>query len=145
MFVLFALTVILIPRGFAGSTLIPEVVLLEGLRGGAALRRGRRLGATLGRAMLDFGMITLAGFATAAVLADQLGSATFEFLLSLGSPLESLFEDGGSLYAMLGVLAAVPVLVTARLLAYVDGRAEQDGWDIQLRFQALRAREEQRT
>ena len=144
-FALFAMTVILIPRGFASSTLIPEVVLLEGLRGDAALRRGRRLGTTLGRAMLDFGMVTLAGFATAAVLADQLGSATFEFLLSLGSPLESLFEDGGSLYAMLGVLAAVPVLVTARLLAYVDGRAEQDGWDIQLRFQALRAREEQRT
>jgi hypothetical protein len=34
------------------------------------------------------------------------------------------------------------VIATARLLAYVDGRAEQDGWDIQLRFQALKAREE---
>jgi hypothetical protein len=141
-FALLALTVILIPRGFAGSTLIAEVVLLEGLKGDAALRRGRRLGSTLGRAMLDFGMILLVGFATAAVLADQLGSAIFTFLLSVGSPFESLFDDGGSLYAMLGVLAAVPVVVTARLLAYVDGRAGQDGWDIQLRFQALRAREE---
>jgi len=141
-FALHAVTVVLFPRGFAGSTLIAEVVLLEGLKGGAALRRGRRLGSTLGRAMLDFGMMLLVGFATAAVLADQVGAAVFTFLLSVGSPFGSLLEDGGSLYAMLGVLAAVPVVVTARLLAYVDGRAGQDGWDIQLRFQALRAREE---
>jgi hypothetical protein len=94
--------------------------------------------------MFDYGLVTLVGIVVLAMLADQLGSATFEFLLSLGSPFESLFEDGGSLYAMLGALAAVPVTVTARLLAYVGGRAEQDGWDIQLRFQALRAREEAR-
>ncbi len=142
-FALLALTVILLPRGFAGSTLIPEVVLLEGLRGDAALRRARRLGATLARPMFDFGIITLFGFFAAAVLADEIGSAIVEHVLSLGSPVESLFEDGGSLYAMLGVLAMAPVVATARLLAYVDGRAEQDGWDIQLRFQALKAREEQ--
>jgi hypothetical protein len=144
-FVAFAFTVVLLPRGFAGSTLISEVVLLEGLRGDAALRRARRLGATLGRPMLDFGVALLFAFAAAAVLGDKLGKATLEFLLSVGSPFESLLDDGGSLYAMLGVLAAVPFVTTARLLAYVDGRAEQDGWDIQLRFQALRAREEQTT
>lgn len=142
-FALLALTVILVPRGFAGSTLVPEVVLLEGLRGDAALRRARRLGATLSRPMFDFGIITLVAFTTAAVLADQLGSALVTYILSLGRPFEVLWDDGGSLYAMLGVLAAAPVTVTARLLAYVDGRAEQDGWDIQLRFQALKAREEQ--
>ena len=70
-------------------------------------------------------------------------AANVETVLSLGNPFESLFDDGGSLYAMLGVLAAAPVAATARLLAYVDGRAEQDGWDIQLRFQALKQREEQ--
>jgi hypothetical protein len=144
-FAFLALTVFLLPRGFASSTLIPEVVLLEGLRGDAALRRGRRLGATLARPMLDFGIVTLTGLFTAGALADQLGAAAVEFLLSLGTPFGSLFEDGGSLYAMLGVLAGVPVVVTARLLSYVDGRAEQDGWDIQLRFQALRAREGQST
>ena len=140
-FVFLAMTVFLIPRGFAASTLVPEVVLLEGLRGDAALRRARRLGTTLARPMLDFGIVTLSGLFTAGVLADQLGSTTFAFVLSLGSPFESLFEEGGSLFAMLGVLAGIPVVATARLLSYVDGRAEQDGWDIQLRFQALRARE----
>jgi hypothetical protein len=140
-FVFLAMTVILIPRGYAGSTLIPEVVLLEGLRGHAALRRARRLGTTLARPMLDFGVVTLSGLFMAGVLADRLGSTTVEFVLSLGSPFESLFDDGGSLFAMLGVLAGVPVVATARLLSYVDGRAEQDGWDIQLRFQALKARE----
>jgi hypothetical protein len=141
-FALLAMTVILLPRGFAGSTLVPEVVLLEGLRGGAALRRGRRLGTTLARPMFEFGLVTLTAFAAAAVLADRLGSTLVGFVFSLGSPFERLFDDGGSLYAMLGVLAVVPVIATARLLAYVDGRAEQDGWDIQLRFQALKAREE---
>jgi hypothetical protein len=141
-FALFAVTVVLIPRGFAASTLVPEVVLLEGLRGDAALRRGRRLGATLGRPMLDFGVVMLVGLAAAAVLADRIGLAAVEFLLAFGSPFESLVKNGGSLYAVLGVLAAVPVVVTARLLTYVGGRAEQDGWDIQLRFQAVKAREE---
>lgn len=144
LFALFALTLVLLPRGFAASTLMPEIVLLEGLRGDAAFRRGRRLGTTLGRQMLDFGVVTLAALATAAVLADQLGSAVVGFVLSFGSPFESLSDDGGSLYAMFGVLFAVPVIVTARLLAYVGGRAEQDGWDVQLRFQALKAKEEQR-
>jgi len=142
MFALFAITVVLIPRGFAASTLVPEVVLLEGLRGDAALRRGRRLGATLGRPMLDFGIVMLVGLAAAAALADRIGLAAVEFLLAFGSPFESLVKNGGSLYAVLGFLAAVPVVVTARLLTYVDGRAEQDGWDIQLRFQAVKAREE---
>ena len=144
-FALLAMTVIFLPRGFAGSAFIPEVVLLEGLRGDAALRRARRLGSTLARPMLDFGLVTLAGFGIAAALADQLGSAIVGFMFSLGSPFESLLDDGGSLYAVLGVVAGVPVVATARLLLYVDGRAEQDGWDIQLRFQALRAREEQAT
>jgi hypothetical protein len=141
-FALLAMTIFLLPRGYAGCALIPEVVLLEGLRGQAALRRGRRLGATLARPMFNFGAITLGGLAMGAVLADELGGAVVGFVFSFGSPFERLFDDGGSLYAVLGVLAGVPVIVTARLLAYVDGRAEQDGWDIQLRFQALRAREE---
>ena len=136
-FGLLAVTVVLLPRGFAGSALVPEVVLLEGLRGGAALRRARRLGTTLARSMSALGMTTVFGLFAAAVLADELGSAAVEFVLSLGSPVETLFEHGGSPYAVIGVLAAAPLFVTARLLAYVDGRAEQDGWDIQLRFQAL--------
>ena len=144
-FGLLAVTVLFMPRGFAGSALVPEVVLLEGLRGGAALRRARRLGTTLARSMSALGLTTLVGLFTAAVLADELGGALVEFVLSLGSPRETLFEDGGSPYALFGVLAAAPLFVTARLLSYVDGRAEQDGWDIQLRFQALKSREEQTT
>jgi hypothetical protein len=140
-FALLALTVLLLPRGFAGSALVPEVVLLEGLRGGAALKRARRLGTTFARSMSALGVITVAGFVTAAVLADELGSTVVQFVLQLGSPFEDLSE-GGSVYAIVGVVVAAPLFVTARLLAYVGGRAEQDGWDVQLRFQALKAREE---
>jgi hypothetical protein len=135
-------TVILAPRAFATSALIPEVVLLEGLRGRSALRRGDRLGATLSRRMLGFGLLAVFGTCSAAVLAEALCWALVDFVLQLGSPVGRLFEDGGSLYAVLGALAAVPLLATLRLLAYADGRARQDGWDIQVLFQAIRARDE---
>ena len=137
-----AMTVVLAPRAFATSALIPEVVLLEGLRGRSALRRGERLGATLSRKMLGFGLLVVFGTCAAAILAEALCWAVFNFLLQLGSPVGRLFDDGGSLYAVLGALGAVPLLTTLRLLAYADGRARQDGWDIQVRFQAIRTRDE---
>jgi hypothetical protein len=137
-----AMTVVLAPGALAAGALIPEVVLLEGLRGRAALRRGQRLGATLSREMMGFGLLVVFGTCAAAILAEALCWAVFDFLLQLGSPFGRLFEDGGSLYAVLGALAAVPLLTTLRLLAYADGRARQDGWDIQLRFQAIRTRDE---
>ncbi|MBN1609216.1 MAG: hypothetical protein JW940_21480 [Polyangiaceae bacterium] len=137
-----AVTVVLAPKAFAASALIPEVVLLEGLRGRSALRRGERLGATLSRKMVGFGLLAVFGTCAAAVLAEALCWAVFDFLLQLGSPVGRLLEDGGSLYAVLGTLAAVPPLTTLRLLAYADGRARQDGWDIQVRFQSIRARDE---
>jgi len=136
------MTLVLVPRAFAGSALITEVVLLEELHSRAALRRAERLGATLFGKMVGFGLLAVLGFCTAAVLAEALCWALFEFLLQLGSPVGRLFEDGGSLYAVLGALTAVPLLTTLRLLAYADGRAQLDGWDIQVRFQAIRAREE---
>jgi hypothetical protein len=139
---LLAMTVFLAPKAFAAAALIPEVVLLEGLRGRSALRRGERLGATLSRKMVGFGLLVVLGTCAAAILAEALCWAVFDFLLQLGSPFGRLFEDGGSLYAVLGALAAVPLLSTLRLLAYADGRARQDGWDIQVRFQAIRARDE---
>ena len=57
----------------------------------------------------------------------------------LGKPFGDLWDDGGSAYAIVGFFAALPLVATARFLAYIDGRTRQDGWDIQLRFMAIAA------
>lgn len=63
-----------------------------------------------------------------------------EFVLQLGRPFGSLFDDGGSIAALLGLFLAVPYWTTVRFLSYVDLRTRRDGWDVQLRFMAIAAR-----
>lgn len=62
-----------------------------------------------------------------------------EELLMLPIRDESAFEEGGSLYALLGYFASLPFCGVIRFLSYVDGRTRRDGWDIQVRFMALAA------
>src|SRR5262249_4133402 len=57
--------------------------------------------------------------------------------LQLGVPAGELWTDGGSGFAVLGALLAVPVVAAVRFLGYVDLRTRKEGWDIQLRFVAL--------
>lgn len=64
------------------------------------------------------------------------------FLLQLGSPVDTLWENGGSWAAVLGWLAACPYLAVARLFDYVDARTRLEGWDIQVRFEACVAKAE---
>lgn len=62
-----------------------------------------------------------------------------EFVLQVGMPFGSLFDQGGSAAALLGLFLAVPFWATARFISYVDLRTRRDGWDIQLRFMAIQA------
>jgi hypothetical protein len=64
----------------------------------------------------------------------------FDFVLQLGRPFGALFDDGGSIAALLGLFLAVPYWATVRFLAYIDLRTRRDGWDVQLRFMAIQAR-----
>ena len=80
---------------------------------------------------------TLALPALGAVVGDQLGNAVVSVGLQLGKPTGDLFTDGGSAFAVLGALLAVPVAAAARFLGYIDLRTRKEGWDIQLRFMAL--------
>ena len=59
------------------------------------------------------------------------------FVLQLGHPTGELFEHGGSGFAVLGALLAVPLAAAMRFLGYIDLRTRKEGWDIQLRFVAL--------
>jgi hypothetical protein len=78
----------------------------------------------------------------AVVLVDLLGGQLLEFVFQLGRPLGSLFQDGGSAFAILGLLLAVPLSAAMRFLGYIDLRTRSEGWDIQLRFAAWAEREQ---
>lgn len=119
------------------SLFIPEAQLLEGASFGKALARSRALARN--RAGFCMGVWLAAVFlpALGAASMDLLCNAVTNFVLQLGYPTGELFSDGGSGFAVLGALLAVPLVAAVRFLGYVDLRTRKEGWDIQLRFVAL--------
>lgn len=119
------------------SLFVPEAQLLEGATFGKALARSR----ALARNRIGFCM----GVWLATVFLPPLGAASMDllcnsvthFVLQLGYPTGELFSDGGSGFAVVGALLAVPLVAAVRFLGYVDLRTRKEGWDIQLRFVAL--------
>jgi hypothetical protein len=122
---------------------LDEACLLEGLSGGRALERAQRL--VQGRGGIAFQVILAHLVARAAfvLVADLLFQGLVDELFQLGQPFGSLLGDGGSPAALAGYLLSGPFIATARFLQYIDTRTRADGWDIQLRFTAIRAREDQ--
>jgi hypothetical protein len=119
------------------SIFVPEAMLLEGASFGRALARSRALARN--RVGFCLGVWLAAVFlpVLGAMSVDLLGNAVTSFVLQLGYPTGELFSDGGSGFAVLGALLAVPLAAAARFLGYVDLRTRKEGWDIQLRFVAL--------
>jgi len=120
-----------------GSIFVPEAMLLEGASFGRALTRSRalarnRIGSCVG-IWLATGLLPVFG----AIAMDVVCNALVGFVLQLGHPVGELFENGGSGFAVLGALLAVPLAAAVRFLGYVDLRTRKEGWDIQLRFVAL--------
>jgi hypothetical protein len=114
-----------------------EAVLLESSRPMEALGRSGRL--------VLFWSVPCFGLALACLLApfvfamgaDLLGNAVVDMILQMGQPVGSLWSDGGSGYAVAGVLLSAPLVASASFLGYIDLRTRKEGWDIQLRFMAL--------
>jgi hypothetical protein len=75
----------------------------------------------------------------AALVADVAGREVLGEVLEIQSP-PSVFKAGGSLLALLGAWASLPLLVTARFFVYLDIRTRTEGWDVQTRFAAIAAR-----
>jgi hypothetical protein len=120
-----------------GSIFVPEAMLLEGATFRKALARSRalarnRLGSCVG-IWLATALLPVFG----AVAMDVVCNALVGFVLQLGHPVGELFEHGGSGFAVLGALLAVPLAAAVRFLGYVDLRTRKEGWDLQLRFVAL--------
>ncbi|HXU04119.1 MAG TPA: hypothetical protein VN903_24330 [Polyangia bacterium] len=119
------------------SIFVPEAMLLEGAPYGRALARSRALARN--RVGFCLGIWLAAVFlpAVGAASIDLLFNSVTHYVLQLGYPTGELFTDGGSGFAVLGALLAVPVVAAVRFLGYVDLRTRKEGWDIQLRFVAL--------
>lgn len=121
-----------------------EASLLEGAGPADALRRSSRFIA--GRGFPAFGalltlLLTQAAFV---ITAELLGQGLVSEVLQLGKPFGALFSNGGSPFALAGFLLSIPYVATARFLWYIDARTRSDGWDIQLRFMAVAAGDEER-
>jgi hypothetical protein len=124
------------------SLYVHEACLLERASPGTAIQRAWQMGTHDG-----FG--TRFGLLLGLLLSQLVFVLGFEFLLNVGlmefvfqagKPFGAL-EDGGSVFALLGYFCSIPFVATARFLAYVDRRTRRDGWDIQLKFMAIEARE----
>lgn len=136
-----ALTVVLLPFAWVRVAMVHEASLLEGASPLKASERAWQLARHRGGELaLLLGGLLLALMAAIGA-AELLGHGLVEVVLQLGRPLGELWEDGGSLFALVGFHAAIPYLAVARFLGYVDHRTRGDGWDIQLRFMALAAEE----
>jgi hypothetical protein len=139
---LFASLLLVVGPLFVGASyfFLPEVLALEKSGPFRAFKRshqflGGRSGTGLEGLMLSLGLVLSFIF-----FAEILGQATLEYVLVVHLPIESLWEDGGSPLALLGLFAATPYVATHRFLAYTNERTRQDGWDIQVAFLRLAAK-----
>lgn len=114
----------------------PEITLLEGAGVLRAFERGGRMARARFAETLQSAVLLLAVWAFFVLGAEVTGHALVEDLLSLPPPRDSL-QSGGSWFALFGFFLAVPVVATARFLAYIDGRTRREAWDVQLRFTEL--------
>jgi hypothetical protein len=131
---------IALPFVWPSLVFVHEASLLEGAGPIAAMQRASRF--VRGRAWTTFGLLLmlLAGQGGALIIGEVLGQSLLDDVLQLGEPLGSL-TDGGSPFALLGLLVSVPFVSTARFLQYIDTRTRSDGWDIQVRFLAIAAKD----
>lgn len=120
---------------------VHEASLLEQAGPGAALKRASRFVAARGSAALGLVLWIAIAHLGAIAIGELLGNvALVESVLQLGTPFGTLMDDGGSPFALAGFFLSIPLVATARFLAYIDQRTRMDGWDIQLKFMSLAAR-----
>lgn len=138
-----SLIVVVGPLFVSGSyCFVTEAVVLERAGPFVGLKRARkflsgRSGTGLETAMIRAFM--LVGFV---VICELLGQAALSFVLDVQAPVDTLWEEGGSPFALAGALLWVPYATAFRFLAYANERTRQDGWDIQVAFLNLRTRNE---
>lgn len=115
-----------------------EIVYLENGTLRSSLGRSRRF--VRGRSGASLEMVVLVSCMLVAfvVLAEVIGLALLQFVFQVDVPIETLTDDGGSVFALAGLFLSVPFTSTLRFLSYVNERTLRDGWDVQVRFLGIR-------
>jgi hypothetical protein len=138
--------ILLVPLPIFASRLlfVSESVLLESGSPTTSLARSSQL--VLFRSGPCLGLAAACALCPllSAVVAEVVGGAIVGLVFEMGQPFGSLWWDGGSAFAVVGVLLSVPLVATASFLGYIDMRTRKEGWDIQLRFMALAEAEARR-
>jgi hypothetical protein len=124
--------------GWERYAFVPEAVLLEEM----PVRRALARSVSLSRAGTPLGMLLALAVVTLWIVFgfELMGRSVAEDVFGLPIELDTLTENGGSYFALLGYFASVPWAAAARFLAYIDGRTRQDGWDVQVQLMALSPR-----
>jgi hypothetical protein len=116
---------------------LPLVSVLEQARPRAALRRASQFVRHRESSVMQMLMVHILLRLSCVIFSEILGQACLEHVLDVHTQVDSLFEDGGSPFALLGLFLAVPYSAAFQFLAYTNERTIQDGWDIQVRFFGL--------
>lgn len=132
---------VMLPWAMMRLAFLTEATLLEGYAGGRAWARASALARSPGAPVFSLALSLLVARLASVMLAEALGQGIVDDLLQLGQPTGSLWRDGGSAYALVGLFVSTPYVACARLLAYLDLRTRTDAWDVQVRFMALAAKD----
>jgi hypothetical protein len=125
-----------------GGTYVPEVTLLEGSSASAAWGRSKRLvGQRSSDAFMAFASLFIAQLAFAFGF-EVFGQALVSDILQLGKPFGGVFDEGVTPFCLAGIFLAAPYVATSRFLAYIDTRTRADGWDIQVTFMSVVAKDQ---
>lgn len=123
----------------AALMFVPEAVLLERAGPLVALARSRRFVRRHVGPCVLLALSRVLIYGAGAFAAEAIGQSAVGFVFQMGQPFGDVVSHGGSDYAIIGALMAVPLAAAARFLKYVDLRTRKEGWDIQIRFLAMAA------
>lgn len=130
---------------WAQTAYLHEILFLEGAPLRPALGRTRRFVAGRSGSSVEMLLLCLCVVVTSVVVAEVIGLTLVEYVLDISLPVESFTENGGSVFAVAGLLASVPFTSALRFLFYVNERTLRDGWDVQVRFLGIRDGAHERT
>ena len=135
--------VVALPWAASRTVLAREAALLENASLGDALGRSRALTRSQAARALGVLVVSLVLRSTTVVVCEVMGQAVTNDVLQLGHPFGVLWEDGGSYFALIGLVLSNPLVAGFSFFTYVDQRTRKEGWDIQLAFVAATARFEE--
>jgi hypothetical protein len=136
-----ALLVVTLPMLWTRILFVHEASVLEGATPVDAASRSSRFIKGRGSVAFQTWLLLLCAQGAFIIGAELLGDGIVDGVLQLGEPFGALLDEGGTPFSLFGFFASVAYVSTARFLEYIDMRTRADGWDIQVRFMEIAARE----